>query len=187
MARKSDKRERLLEGAIETIYQRGFNQTTLADIADVSGVQLGNFYYYFKTKDEIVEAVIAERRGSLLSTYAEWDKLPSPKVRIKAFLNTYIDDAENLTANGCPLGGLSFELNKREDVPDLVDKVEKLFSLHLQWLTHQFKLMRKAKAEEFADEFYSTIQGAILLANCKKDSRIIKNQINRLIKLVDRM
>jgi TetR/AcrR family transcriptional regulator, transcriptional repressor for nem operon len=52
------KRDRLVAGARETIYRQGFEATTIADIAEASDVPLGNVYYYFKSKDELVAAAI---------------------------------------------------------------------------------------------------------------------------------
>ncbi|NJL28443.1 MAG: TetR/AcrR family transcriptional regulator, partial [Thermoanaerobaculia bacterium] len=55
------KRERLIAAARDVIYRQGYGPTTLAHVAEASGVPLGNVYYYFKTKDALVEAVIETR------------------------------------------------------------------------------------------------------------------------------
>ena len=60
MARKPDKRIRLICAAKKLIYYKGFYQTTLADIAAEANIPLGNVYYYFKTKGLIAEEVIKE-------------------------------------------------------------------------------------------------------------------------------
>jgi TetR/AcrR family transcriptional repressor of nem operon len=52
------KRERLIAAAAETFYAAGVEKTTLADIAAAAGIPLGNVYYYFKTKDALVQAVV---------------------------------------------------------------------------------------------------------------------------------
>jgi AcrR family transcriptional regulator len=57
------KRDRLIAGARETIHRQGVEATTLADIAEASGVPLGNVYYYFKSKDELVAAAIDSYAG----------------------------------------------------------------------------------------------------------------------------
>ena len=53
-----DKRTRLIETATKLAYGRGFRQTSLADIAEAARVPVGNVYYYFKTKEELAEAVV---------------------------------------------------------------------------------------------------------------------------------
>ena len=57
-ARPLGKRERLIAAACQRVYEQGVEKTTLADIAQAAGVPLGNVYYYFKTKDDIVRAVV---------------------------------------------------------------------------------------------------------------------------------
>ena len=52
-----DKRTRLIETATKLAYGRGFRETSLADIAEAARVPVGNVYYYFKTKEELAEAV----------------------------------------------------------------------------------------------------------------------------------
>ena len=63
------KRERLIAAARQTVYEQGIEKTTLADIAAAAGIPLGNVYYYFKTKNDLVQAVVEahlnEARGML--------------------------------------------------------------------------------------------------------------------------
>ena len=47
-------RARIIEAADELFYKRGYNQTSFSDIADITGIPRGNFYYYFKTKEGIL-------------------------------------------------------------------------------------------------------------------------------------
>ncbi len=56
--RGSEKRSRLVAAARKTVHERGVEQTTLALVAAAADVPVGNVYYYFKTKDELLGAVI---------------------------------------------------------------------------------------------------------------------------------
>ena len=58
---RPDKRTRLIEAAAKLVYERGFANTALSDIAREAEVPLGNIYYYFKTKAEIGEAIVAQQ------------------------------------------------------------------------------------------------------------------------------
>ena len=66
----AEKRERLVESAKSLFYEQGVSLTTLAEVAERAQVPLGNVYYYFKTKEQIVAAVVDSRtvavRGPLL-------------------------------------------------------------------------------------------------------------------------
>ena len=58
-------RQRIIDAADALFYQRGYNQTSFQDISDETGIPRGNFYYYFKTKDEILSAVVATRAADI--------------------------------------------------------------------------------------------------------------------------
>src|SRR6266404_7694875 len=79
-----DKRSRLLSAAVELGYQNGFGATSLADIAREAEVPLGNVYYYFKTKDEIGEAIVELRLAELSPQRQRWNEAGSPKDRLCA-------------------------------------------------------------------------------------------------------
>ena len=51
----------ILDAAEELFYARGYHETAISDIVKSIGVAQGTFYYYFKSKDEILEALINRR------------------------------------------------------------------------------------------------------------------------------
>ncbi|MCK5749515.1 MAG: TetR/AcrR family transcriptional regulator, partial [Oricola sp.] len=51
------KREALVQAAAELFWTRGYEASSLADIASAARVPLGNVYYYFKTKSDLAGAV----------------------------------------------------------------------------------------------------------------------------------
>ena len=62
------KRQRLIDSARELIHEQGVQRTTLAQIAERADVPPGNVYYYYKTRDELVHAVIESRVAPVSST-----------------------------------------------------------------------------------------------------------------------
>jgi len=54
-------RERIVDKADQLFYEQGFEHTSFTQIAEALGISRGNFYYHFKTKDEILDAVISHR------------------------------------------------------------------------------------------------------------------------------
>ena len=59
-ARAEDTRRKIYEAAMELFREKGFEETTMRDIAAKAGVALGGAYYYFSSKDAIVLAFYAE-------------------------------------------------------------------------------------------------------------------------------
>jgi AcrR family transcriptional regulator len=84
------KRERLIAAACDLFYRQGIAGTTLAHIAEAAEVPLGNMYYYFKTKDDIVAAVVEARTEEIRSATAALQRRHgSPKARLKALVGTW--------------------------------------------------------------------------------------------------
>lgn len=52
-------RNLIVEEADALFYESGFEATSFAEIAKAVGISRGNFYHHFKTKDDILDAVIA--------------------------------------------------------------------------------------------------------------------------------
>jgi AcrR family transcriptional regulator len=57
-------RRRIYEAALDMFREKGFEQTTMRDIARKAGVALGAAYYYFDSKDDIVLAFYREMEQS---------------------------------------------------------------------------------------------------------------------------
>jgi len=62
--RAEDTRRRIYEAALELFREKGFEQTTMRDIAAKAGVALGGAYYYFSSKEAIVLAFYHEMQES---------------------------------------------------------------------------------------------------------------------------
>src|SRR2546426_11277568 len=100
-----DKRTRLIETATKLAYGRGFRETSLADIAEAARVPVGNVYYYFKTKEELAEAVVERRLEEFRAARAEWDRLSSPKERLLLLWTPFMGTGSNLRAEDALLAG----------------------------------------------------------------------------------
>lgn len=66
------KRMRLVAATCELVYRQGVERTTLADIAQAPDVRVGNVYYSFKTKDDIIAAAMHARVDQLEAASPHW-------------------------------------------------------------------------------------------------------------------
>ena len=86
-ARAEGTRRKIYEAAMELFREKGFEPTTMRDIAARAGVALGGAYYYFSSKDAIVLAFYSEMQASsnapVLEALAGHKKL---KERIRCIL-----------------------------------------------------------------------------------------------------
>ena len=69
---KTDKgqqtRAAILEAALEMFLERGYENTTMRAIADRAGVALGNTYYYFRSKEHLIQAFYGRTHGEHVKT-----------------------------------------------------------------------------------------------------------------------
>jgi AcrR family transcriptional regulator len=175
----TDKRTRIVNTAARLVHENGFAATSLADIARESAVPLGNFYYYFKTKDAIGEALVEKASEAAATLRATWEATLEPRERILAFIQESIDTRESIARSGCPVGSLCSELHK-EPGP-LAKQAASLFADFLKWLEVQFRLLGQgAESREHAFQLVCSLQGASLLANTFHDTRQLTRECNRL-------
>lgn len=93
-ARRST-RDAIVGAALELFRERGFDGTTMRAVADRAGVSVGNAYYYFSSKDELVQGfydqLVAEHRALALPAMAGHTDLGE---RLGATLHAWITAAE---------------------------------------------------------------------------------------------
>lgn len=179
MSRKNDKRDRLIDAADELIYQKTFHTTTLADIAEKADVPLGNVYYYFKVKDEILLAVVQKREAELQSLFATWDQLPNVKDRLRSFIVQNSQTSEIIARFGCSLGSLCQELGKQGGEVSVY--AANLMTKTLAWVEKQFQALGKEeKSLSLAEYLISSLQGISLLTLTFKDPTFLKRQEKHL-------
>ncbi|MBP9723006.1 MAG: TetR/AcrR family transcriptional regulator [Gammaproteobacteria bacterium] len=178
MAKRSDKRERLINAAKELFYKQGFSSTTIADIAKLADVPLGNVYYYFKTKDEICAAVINERNIEVNSILTEFNLLNTVTERLIAIIDYYSVRAEQVSQYGNIFSGLAQELSRQQN--PLAIKAREILTTLSNWLTTQFKSVYANDAEKQATKFLSTLQGMQVLTLAFQDPSITATQADLL-------
>jgi TetR/AcrR family transcriptional regulator, transcriptional repressor for nem operon len=174
-----DKRAQLVQAAAKLAHEQGLATTTLADIAEEAKVPVGNLYYYFKTKDEIAEAVVAERLSEFRAFQRGLPEAQSPKERLLAFIETAVDSRTMLAHSGCPVGSLCSELQKRGGT--LARKARSLLGEPLDWIEAQFRsLGKRTDARSLAVHLVSALQGASLLTHVFRDTKVVTMEAERL-------
>jgi AcrR family transcriptional regulator len=184
IGQRPGKRERLVTAATQLLHQRGIERTTLADIAKAADVPAGNVYYYFKTKDEVIAAVIEAHAEQIKLTLAFIDAHHrSPKSRLKAFVREFTAQSEIVAQHGCPLGSLCSELGKRVNQPSLT--AAELMRLPVAWAENQFQSLGRPDAHDLALDLLAAYEGSALLANTLRDPNILSRTARRLNHWID--
>ena len=178
------KRQRLTTATARVLHEQGVERTTIADIARAADVPTGNVYYYFKTKDELIEAALSEHTGNLATLTAQLDQLPDPRERLKALIGGWVDQKDMAARHGCPMGTLAVELDKRyEDGLDLA--AGQVIRGLVDWVEQQYRLLGAADPEGLALTLVAAYQGMSLLSNALRDPEIMTREGARLIRELD--
>ncbi|WP_343240330.1 TetR/AcrR family transcriptional regulator [Streptomyces sp. SID14515] len=183
-ARGADKRRRLTAAAAQVLHEQGVERTTLADIARVAEVPVGNVYYYFKTKDELVQAALSEHSAHLEELTRRLDELPDPLDRLKALIEAWVGRRDIAARYGCPTGTLAVELDKRADGTLDVEAGTVIRKL-LDWTGHQFRTLGLPDPDGLAVTLVAGYQGMSLLANALRDPEIMTSEGARLVRWLD--
>ncbi|MBT1184633.1 TetR/AcrR family transcriptional regulator [Streptomyces sp. CJ_13] len=165
------------------LHEQGVATTTLADIARAADVPVGNVYYYFKTKDQLVEAAIDAHAQHLRQLITVLDALPTPQDRLKALLGGWVEQREVTARYGCPTGTLASELDKRADGLDA--NIAEVMRVLLDWAEGQFRAMGRADARELAVALIAAYQGISLLTNTFRDPGLMASEGRRLERWID--
>jgi TetR/AcrR family transcriptional regulator, transcriptional repressor for nem operon len=180
------KRERLVSAARELVYRQGVASTSLADIAQAADVPVGNVYYYFKTKDDIVGAVVQTHADRLESALAELERRHrSPKARLKALVGVLAGRADPIAQYGCRYGTLCSELAKRTDGSDLL--AAPLMQIPLDWAEQQFGAMGRRDAHDLAVELVASYQGSAVLTSALGQPELMARQARRLQRWIEEL
>lgn len=177
--------DHIVKAADLLFYQQGYEHTSFADIAKAVKISRGNFYYHFKSKDKILDAVINLRLANTQNMLDQWEADgKTPADRIRSFIHILIVNGAKILRYGCPLGTLTTELAKLNHAAQA--EVNKLFTLFRNWLRKQFNQLGRTKDADFlAMHLLARSQGVATLANAFHDEKFIKQEAQQMCDWLD--
>lgn len=182
--RGPETRAEIISAADRLIYQGGFEHTSFADIAAAVNIARGNFYYHFKSKDEILAAVIERRMEARSALLAQWTRdNPSPRARLSAFVRLFEVNGDQIMRFGCPIGSLATELSKLSH--EARGPAVKLFDLFRDFLAKQFRALGCADAEALALHLLMRSQGVAVLYTAYRDAHFLAREMAAMEDWID--
>lgn len=182
-------RDQILNAAARLIHVQGYQCTSLDDVLRESGVGKGNFYYYFKSKEDLGYAIIDRiTRGfverSLGPSFADTEA--DPVAQIHEFLDRVLD-AQRLRkcVGGCVMGNLASELS---DVHEgFRQRLAGIFELWRAQLAEAVsrgqargRLRTDVDASRVAQFLVAGLEGSILLSKVTKDITVMERCVEEL-------
>lgn len=176
LAGKQPTRLTIVGAAQSHIYRKGYGATSYANIAKETRLVKGNIQYHFKSKGDLLQAVIDRHVEGIREQLESWTLDCGPAYDcIERFITMVEENAENLARYGCPMGSLNSELGKQDR--ELQHQARTMFDLFLRWLEARFRsILPREEARPRAEELMVMAQGASILAHAYEDPEIVRRQ-----------
>ena len=152
-------------------------------VAAEADVPVGNIYYYFKTKDELLTAVLSAYNDDYQTVDSMLARHRSPKARLKALVRIWISAPERIAMHGCPIGSLCSELDKRDD--EVREQAAVVLNRLIAVAEDQFAQLGRRDAHELAIAMVASWEGIALIANTLRDPKLLTAEGKRLERWID--
>lgn len=168
-------RARIVASALELMYVKGVNATTLDDVRAASNTSKSQFYNHFADKEALVRAVVKARAAQVLEReHGYLLRLESFRGLIR-WRNALVQrNALQNGAYGCGLGSMASELADQDEVArstlaESFAEWEGLLAAGLRRMQENGVLMQDADPEKLATGLMAALQGGYLLAETAHD------------------
>jgi len=182
-------RDQILNAASRLIHVQGYQSTSLDDVLRESGVGKGNFYYYFKSKEELGYAIIDRIRRAFIErglepAFADTDA--DPIGQLHAFFDRVLDSQRQRNCvGGCAMGNLACELSDvhegfRQQLAGIFDVYRDHLAETIRRGQQSGRLRPDADATRVAQFLVGGLEGAILLGKVTRDITVIERCVEEL-------
>jgi TetR/AcrR family transcriptional repressor of nem operon len=182
-------RDLIVDVATRLMALRGYHSTSLDDVLSESGVGKGNFYYYFRSKEELGHAIldrIVQRfvERTLEPCFADPDMKPLD--RIRCFFNRVLEmQREKNCVGGCPMGNLASELSDvhegfRRRLADIFTVWRERVTAALRQAQMEGNLKSDCNPASLAHFLVAGLEGAILMTKLTKDIQTMETCVGEL-------
>ncbi|NJM07697.1 helix-turn-helix transcriptional regulator [Candidatus Gracilibacteria bacterium] len=179
-------REKLIAAATRLFHEQGVHRTTLAAIASRAEVPLGNVYYHFRTKDALLDAVIAQHAATLRASFARYEQQGDARAALQSYLQASRAHSAELARYGCPQGSLCQELEKQSTADG--ERASGLLRMQIDWFAAQFYALDQGERScTLAEELLARLQGAFVLGSSFGDAAFLERQIDAIRQWLDQL
>jgi AcrR family transcriptional regulator len=167
-------RERIVERAAELFAERGIAATSLDEVLASAAAGKGQFYHYFRGRDDLVEAAVAHRCAQVLAGLTQALGSVSTLAELERALAGFAAGFEQLGLPGCPIGTLMAEVAGRNEAARVqaaagFDAWERLFAGALGRMRERGELRPDAAPQVLATALLASIEGGMVLSQARKD------------------
>jgi TetR/AcrR family transcriptional regulator, transcriptional repressor for nem operon len=167
-------RERIVERAAELFAERGIAATTVDDVLAAAGAGKGQFYHYFRSRDELAAAAVGHRCAQVVAGLTQALGAVSSLAGLEEALEGFVAGFEQAGMPGCPIGTLAAEVAGRNEDARLqaaagFDAWERLLADVLERMRQRGELRADASPAALATGLLASIEGGMVLSQARKD------------------
>jgi len=163
---KQATREKILDEVFKLVYIHGYNGTSMSMILKECGIPKGSLYHYFKSKKEMVLAVLKERIAPKMDEFYKFEAKEGEHAIdtvIQAVLK--VSQKDELILYGCPLNRINQEMSPVDtDFEVLIGIIYKQIKMKLLQVLKSSTLQQKIDKEALADFIIASVWGSLSLS-----------------------
>jgi TetR/AcrR family transcriptional regulator, transcriptional repressor for nem operon len=188
MGRTSDANERLMDAALDLIWEQSYGGVTIDDICTRADVKKGSFYYFYDSKSDL--AISALERFWAEEGKPKMDNLFSPTVEPLARITAYMHHMYEAQARikrehgkvlGCPMVSVGSETCTSDDECTVGNKIREMFTRKQRYYESAIRdavangSVEAGDPAQKAQALTSLIEGTLTQARILNDPEIIRS------------
>jgi len=183
-------REKILDAAETLVLDHGYGATSIDQILERTGITKGAFFYHFKSKADLAQALVAryvKRDDELLYALVEKSEKLSrdPLQQILIFLGLLVEIFDSLEQPpGCLVASFIYQF--QEFNVDTKDAIVNGFNEWHQVLDEKFRVALEKYPSKFdvtpstlVDSLLSSFEGGLIVARMASNPKILVTQLNQ--------
>jgi AcrR family transcriptional regulator len=183
---QTSSKQLVLESARRLFWEKGYESTSLQDVVERARVRAGSLYYFFRTKEDLLLAVLDRYVDMLWPVVIEpaFSRSPDPIERIFSILEGYRQGLiYTRFAHGCPIGNLALEVS--DEHPRAREKIAKNFEGWRTWIRQCLeeageRLPPNLDRQGLAIFVLTVMEGAVMQARAEHSLRPFDASVEQL-------
>jgi AcrR family transcriptional regulator len=166
-------RERIVERAADLFAERGIAATSVDEVLAAAGAGKGQFYHYFRGRDELAAAAVGFRCGQVVAGLTRALGAVSSLAGLEQALAGFVAGFEQMGMPGCPIGTLATEVAGRNEEARVqaaagFDAWERLLADALERMRQRGELRADAPPAVLATGLLASIEGGMVLSQARQ-------------------
>jgi AcrR family transcriptional regulator len=178
---------KIVQTALDLFHKQGIEATSVDEILERSGTGKSQFYHYFKSKDDLIHAVVKHFYAMLCD-----EQLPMKQhIRTWKDLEDWFDffiqcQKSTCCARGCPMVTIGYHLMEkhesiRQDINLILQMTIKPIRAFFADLKARGKLRKSADPDSLADLCFITMQGGLIVSKIKKECTSFEKSVHHVL------